>query len=264
MSASNEEKEFIAGFIDGDGCLRIPKPTKKLPNPGPVVYVMQSHDAGPPPELVYIQARYGGDMIEKPPVAGARKCWVLRFLRANESMALIRDIATFGALKSKQARRAVDYFDQGKNDAPKLFEELRLDKKNYSTIDIEPSKITEAYIAGLFAAEGSLGMNKASDGGYVLQTTITQYGCGRLLEAIRDKIGFGSICSGPSLRFSTAQSLTFFKTISPFLIGQKARQVQLVEEYHRSRTSKRGKKRTAEETKEMETIAKKLKEMKKE
>jgi hypothetical protein len=57
----NFEKEIVAGFIDGDGLVCLPASSGSNRHPTPCVCIYQSHDAGIPEELHYIQRHYSGD-----------------------------------------------------------------------------------------------------------------------------------------------------------------------------------------------------------
>ncbi len=256
--------QFVAGFIDGDGCLTVPKPTKgngALPR----IHVAQSCDGGAPPELVFIANQYGGRIVEKPRVEGARRCWVLRIIKAKATAALLQHIADHAILKAPQARVIIEYLVSARDaaTAESTRAKLALLKKSYAAVHVNGARLTDAYLAGFFAAEGSLGMYTATTGNVTLSATITQYGCARILESMRDALGYGSVVGGRQLRLSCGQAMAFFERIGPHLVGQKKAQVDLAVEYHRRRAAANGKKRTEEEKIEMKETAERLKVLKK-
>ena len=69
----DEERQYVAGIIDGDGCVHLNAPSERVPRPAPYVTVSQAYNAGQPPELVYLQSRVSGTIHPRKRAAGNRR-----------------------------------------------------------------------------------------------------------------------------------------------------------------------------------------------
>lgn len=154
------------------------------------------------------------------------------------------------------------YEKNGRENNQWFYEFLRDAKKRYHQVRIDESRLTLPYIAGLFAAEGSAGIY-ARHGGklHSLAATITQIGCERLMHAIRDKIGFGSVHKG-RLHFACKAAARFLRKIRPYLIGQKREQVKVALRFQRKIRHPRGQRIKKKQTRRMKRYADKLKKLK--
>ena len=92
-------------------------------------------------------------------------------------------------------------------------------------VDIDANRLTPEYLAGLFAADGSVGIY---DGRLVV--TITQKSCPRLCQAIATKRGDGCAANGNYVARGKA-GLLFLMEIATLIVGQKAEQVRLAIRY---------------------------------
>lgn len=174
-------------------------------------------------------------------------------------------VADYGVIKHVQARMVLDHMSDPSSDPLAFSEALHEMKGKYGEVAIDRSRLTPAAMAGFFAAEGSVGMYKATRG-MKLRATISQYSCNQILDGIAGVLGFGFIV-GKILQFSCGQTVIFLRLIAQHIPPrfQKHAQVELALAFVESRTSKKhGRlKRTQEQTDEMECTAKRLKEMKK-
>jgi hypothetical protein len=65
VMATTEELQFIAGFIDGDGCISLNTPSAHDKTPSPTLQIRQSRDSNVPEELLFIQGLFGGSIVKK-------------------------------------------------------------------------------------------------------------------------------------------------------------------------------------------------------
>lgn len=262
---SSDLREFVAGFVDGDGCIGIERPNTKVPRPIPGVSIGQSHLNGYPPELEFVRKHFGGSIsLSVPGTETKRPAWKLRIRKKSEVPEILGAIASHGVVKGPQAVVALDYLSNGRNDPQITRDKLDALKTMgaYANVEIHRNKITVPYLAGLFAAEGSVFMAQASDGNYTLRTCIAQSSCIPLLEAIREKLGSGCVGSGV-LQLSCAQAIPFLQAIQPYLKdSQKKRQVHLALKFHANKTTTQGRRRTEAEQKKLKKIAKKIRKLK--
>jgi hypothetical protein len=66
----------------------------------------------------------------------------------------------------------------------------------YSDEVFRPDRINNEWIGGFFAAEGSASVNTNGTGGSSILVTITQTSHPEVLEAIKERLGYGSISCG--------------------------------------------------------------------
>lgn len=263
-SISREELQFVAGLIDGDGCIRLESPRLHQPRPIPLLSLKQARAEGVPPELSFVQGIFGGAVYRSENTGTNWRCtWTLRITALKEIEVLLGAISECAVLKLPQIDRALEYLRADRKDATAVSEFLKMAKKDYQTIRIDSARLTSAYLAGLFAAEGSLSyVWHKSVGAPMLRSSIAQSNCIAILAAIRETMGFGFVRSG-QIHFSCRQTLKLLEMIRPYMYGsQKAPQVDEVFEYVRTKTSGSGHKRTAEEEQKLKEISQKLKIMK--
>lgn len=259
--------QYIAGFIDGDGCIRLHAPSETCPRPTPYVAITQSYNRREPPELRDLQRRLGGTIqVQGDATETQRKKWVLHIAVQHDVQKVLELISRHGVVKKAQADVALQYLQQGRPSDGTFSEEVTAAKALYHTAVIDETKLTDAYCAGLFAAEGYLGTNPSRAGGlgHTFRSCIAQAQCEHLLYAIRAKLGYGNVARGV-LSFASGQTLRFIERVESHMQkSQKRRQVRYVLEKAGSSFLKpqRGKKRTPEDREKMEKIVQRLKKMK--
>jgi hypothetical protein len=252
--------KFVAGFFDGDGCVFIPANGRK--KPFPVVTFAQSYESGVPPELEHIQRLYGGSIYRLDRMTpGSRISWRLRILRKEEVVKILHDLVQYCVLKLDQVRHCLEYTQAGLVET-ELYQEILCDaKENIASAPYMIMRVCDEYVAGLTAAEGSVGFYHTKSGSLIVTTKIYQNSCPMLLTAVRLFLGFGNVNSG-SLQFSGVQTKKLFDRIRPHMVGQKLPQVELVHDFLVHRTVKRGKKRSPEDIDETKKIEEQLKKLK--
>lgn len=266
MAATASVLQFIGGFFDGDGCVAIPEPNKGRagPFPNPSVRFHQSFDAGVPPELEYVRERYGGIVrVVRQGWNGHRTEWELRYV-GHDALPILRDLPATCVLKRPQVGAAMAYLASDRKDPMKCWKELKSAKSNYRDVAIDDERLTAAYVAGLFAAEGCVVVAKVfsyRETFHYFHADIRQNSCPRLLERIRDKIGVGKVDSG-SLRCNRVAASVLFGLIQPHLVGQKKAQVDLVLGFKPRVCKRLGERRDPADKEESERIARELKRMK--
>lgn len=253
--------EYIAGFFDGDGTITLKPPGKgRGTHPAPYAALSQAHNAGEPPELVHVQALYGGTMLKSRDATSARRStWMLTFSVEGTERLLEDVIARHGIAKRLEAESAIAYLRSGRVDAQTTHDFLVAAKKDRQDIHIDPARITPAYLAGLFTADGTVTLNRG-----LPFVNIAAKRCIKLLRAIRDKLGYGTVYADAGwIGFHSAVAVQFLEHIRPHLPNcQKLPQVRLTLEYANSMTFGSTKRKTPEQIARKEETLKELKRMK--
>jgi hypothetical protein len=250
---TTEQREFVVGFNDGDGSV--------LMNGRYVrIEIGQSCDAGQPPELVHVQRYYGGSIRDRGVIPGKRRAWILVIADRMQVLPLLEDIVRFGIMKAPQARLALEFLrSDGKT--PELYgAALSRGKLEYESVPIDPAKLTNAYLAGFFAADGSVGFYGNAKSDLFLSVGLGKKSCPALLRAIREKLGHGYVGKG-LLHLKCNGAMQFLSQIQEHVVGQKRPQVDVAIDFQSKRP--RGGKRTAEQRDKEKDVARKLKVMKK-
>jgi hypothetical protein len=259
-NTTEEVNQLIVGFLDGDGCIT----QSSSKNASPILVATQSYDDGVPPELLWLQEHLGGTArVARKKAGEVRTQWHLSISSRAEMEPALNLIVQHGILKREQATCALDYF-QDREEARTTATKLRELKSEYASSVVYQERITDAYIAGLFMAEGNVGMYRNKHGGLDLSSKITKNGCVPLLHGIRSKLGFGSVCSG-AIHFSSRQTIQFLDRVSKFITkkrSQKFQQLELVSNWYKTKTAGSGYDLTEQDKATMERIATKLKTLK--
>lgn len=272
MEIPLEVKQFIAGFIDGDGCITLIQPRDDRNKPCPIVMVNQAKDSSVPEELEYVQKFYGGTITESQRVVKRRRYWQLNIRRQEDVVKILLDLKKHCVIKNRQAEAALDYLLEGRDRHKYYAEKLLGLKKAYSSIVPDASRFCAPYLAGIFAAEGSVGLYQRKDrpngNGLKLTALLPQHCCPAFIHAVKNHLGYGSVVSErvgkTALHLSALQCRQFFALISPFLIGQKAPQVKLALEIQAKVPPSGGFKRSSSHQFDAKEIEEKMKKMKKE
>ena len=210
-------REFAAGFCDGDGNLH-------LGRTGTKISVFQSQTDGIPAILEWFRNVFPNSTYSTLPGKGnVRRKHTLKW-SGTAGYFFIKCVAQNGIVKRAQAKILLDFLDHFLttgfyyDQRQEMREDIqRLNKtESYQEIEIHPGSITNAYIAGLFDAEGSVG----SYGMGLCRISISQWSCTRLLEMIRELVG-GSIHQG-MIRFGSDGCVKLLKTILPFSVQKRS------------------------------------------
>lgn len=261
MEVPHNIKEFVAGFIDGDGSILLPRPHTTSQRPLPVVILAQSYNDDQPPELLFVQRYYGGNLhIIAAATNAHRCCWQLH-IKSETLVTLLEDLGDHAIVKRGRASSALRYIESERDDPIFHYHRMRAVSKLEPDISVDHARLTDAYLAGLFAAEGSIGFYRTKRGG-VNNVNIAQAACVPLLSAIRTLLGFGNI-NPDGISFPKLPSLRFLDRIAPYLIGQKQRQVVLYMQFHaRYPLVTRAKSTNQKRLAEAEEVAREMKRLK--
>ena len=226
---------------DGDGFIKFSRYSV-------AVLFGQSQDAGVPEILTYLKTFYGGSILLSAPRNGMNRAkWVLLISGDRCRPALI-DIAKHATIKCKQACVALAFMDDNEANkrasAPKVKAQLSDMKRRYSEVAIDRRRIKYAYLAGLFAAEGNVDINKRG----LINIKIAQKSCIPLLNLIASGLECGTV-NNVCLNISGKKAVPFMRAILPFIVGPKKPQILIALQQIDDQIARRGRKRTREDEK---------------
>jgi len=205
--------EYIAGLYDGDGCISLNAEGKIR------VALSQSEERGKPVVVGYIQHRYDANYHTTPSVAGNARNAHCVILYGKYAIEILREIESFGILKAGQATAAIKFIVKDIN-YEECYEEVSNAKttSRYSSVPIIISRLTPAYIAGFFDAEGCIMVNKTSS----ICAQISQRQSPALLLAIIDLYPGGSLdAKRDKALWCGANALTLLSAIAPYSIHKR-------------------------------------------
>lgn len=260
------EAQYLAGFLDGDGNISLLSRSRRWLRPAPCVSAAQSYNRREPPELRFLQSKFdGGIYRDREATETARCSW--RFQAYASSMEkMLSVMADHGIVKRPQAELALDYLAGEKIDAEYFAYEISREKSIVESVEIDVDRLTIPYLAGLFVAEGSVGLHLNQCRSYNLASSIRQSSCPRLLHAIKNKLGYGYVSSG-QLKFSGKATAKFLESVQPFIKkSQKRRQINVAQKYVQYAATvgvRPGVPRSGKEKTRIERFAKKLRKLKK-
>lgn len=192
---SIEHQQFMAGFCDGDGMIRIVKSEYKNKNNSkytysPFVQFSQSQDSEIPEILNLIQNIYSyGRTLSCPRNGNKRKAWKLIYY-SQFCTELLQHLAAHCILKANQAKIALQCWNDIDNgDFSKCedyYQTLTKLKDEYQEVKIDEKRINPHWLCGFFDAEGCVGVYRQNrTGSYGLQLHFAQKSSPALLEAIQ-------------------------------------------------------------------------------
>lgn len=261
-SPSEDVKRFVAGFGDGDGHITIQQATTRPRADPPKVIFYQSRNDGAPPELLYIQEHYESVLHSRPQRRGARTEWRLE-IRGPGVKAILGDWASNGVVKARQAEIALEYMnaDDRKSVAPRYSALLKQTKAS-AISPVHTERMVPAYLAGLFAADGCVGVYRSGEKYWVSSASIIS-AHEEIRRAIHSKVGEGCV-NAKAVVFWSNQAARFGESILPHLHGSKVEQLKYMLDFQKAQSSKgwQFQKRTPEELKELEDMSNKMKKMK--
>lgn len=195
-------KEYIAGFIDGDGCFGVEQKTGQSR-----VSVYQSQEAGIPKVLLFIQSWYGGSIIKPRRRAATRRLSHSLEIRGPWAVWLMRDFLEVGILKREQAAEILRMRAMSRGERSSTAKDIQRSKKltTKQSVQLTPTdqRLTWPYITGLFDAEGCVEFRGSP---YICISQLSNFS---ILECIRHKIGEGhaTVYKHGVLRVSAQQSI---------------------------------------------------------
>jgi hypothetical protein len=230
-TATVEIMQHIAGFFDGDGCVIIPpKREKDSIGPCPHIIISQSYNASVPPEFTYIAKYFNGTLwtSDKSPPPNTRKNWKFLLQSLKNVTTFLKAISPYVIKKRRQVDLALEYLRGNREISTHADYKERISQctRTYYTVEVDNQRLTYAYIAGLFEADGTVSAPKENANNFKLEAQIKGSESPILLDAIQQYVAYGC-CSGGHWKASSQQAATFCRNIQPFIIGQKKPQIVL-------------------------------------
>lgn len=147
---SIQQRKYIAGLMDGDGCIRHTGSTIS-------VSIRQSQNDGQPAVIAMLQKLYGGNVVHREAHGNFRKQHCLE-LGGYNCLPVLYDIMPYLVLKPQQARIAYNFLmaDSPFTERENVFATLR-DMKlmdAYQAVPVSVSQLSDPYLSGFFDAEG--------------------------------------------------------------------------------------------------------------
>ncbi len=252
------KREYVAGFFDGDGSVEVGSSIK--------LSIKQSQRIGEPAVIRRFKDWFPRfkNYVQMSKKASHRPCHKLEW-NGEPSYSLLMCSEDYGIIKRAQSavvRPLLDnYFLSGKYDwglgTGVLSEHLSTLKENYAGVEINSTRLTDAYISGLFDAEGCI----SGDSSDYIQCSISQESCPRLLIEIQKRVGGNIPPSNPGkLRIFGDTLVQFLRRIRPYSI-QKLSQIDLALECLKLRCAP-GKRLRDEVRERKQEIARELKRLK--
>lgn len=218
---SDVDKSRIAGFLDGDGCIEAsPKPSGITGKTKVSISITaaQSRNRGEPSEFEFLRSVLPGTVWERrAKTAQHRASWKWQASGRSVILATLLVMEGKAALKPRQAEIAKAFL-LGNSAAAVTVLALAKSKDEYQSTEVDAARVNDAYLAGLFAAEGYIAVDKG------IRVSITQRNSPELLKTIQAKFG-GSIRRDEELIIWDPCASVFLARIQPMLFGAKCSQV---------------------------------------
>ena len=263
---------FIAGFFDGDGTIAIPRrDQKKNPKPLPSITFAQSCNGGVPPELESLRMQVGGTIsVSSKATLNHRCCWRLCVRQTSQIIDLLSLLDRCCIVKLPQIKTVLAYMATDRSSPETFSSTLKQQKKETHHLDVDKRRVTDSYLAGMFAADGTVGIYGKSEEvrGQQLHCRIAQLKCPPLLLAIQEVLGFGSLDIGSKhpvaqISFTAGKAMQFLKRIYPSLHGAKRLQTELALEFQATKRRRGATPVDQETTDRRNEIQQQLKKLKK-
>lgn len=264
FTRTEAHKQWCVGFSDGDGHLRVTTSAEPSSSGSVGVSIKQSRDSGEPSELTFLLLMYGGRIrkVKHEKTEENKNCrqrWRLEMYGRVTAGRFLEDVIAYGVVDRPVAEILTRFNDRGCADALWYKTAAEKERKNRSYIDIDCSRFTWAYLAGLFAADGTCCIDKAG----IVRANITMKTCPRLLDAISATLGVGTADWN---RFEVwgEEAVYFLRSIAPFSLGAKTEQIRIVLGWWDRRYGPgSGYEMTAEQREELAPLRKRLSVLKK-
>lgn len=272
---SEEMKQYFAAVVDGDGSVQFKKDGVLT-----ITVTQSSCDKNPPNMLMRFKECFDGSIQGPRHIQGKYKMnkpVYTFYLGGRQCQPLLEIVAKYGIIKKPQAQMALECIKQSKNRlSSHLLTLSKNDKKffynyfdvaksneSYAAVEIEKERITDAWIAGFFDAEGYVG-HQISDkkNNHCIRMSFAQGSCVPILHAINEKFENIGYVTKHELEFRGQNILKVISRIEKYLI-EKKEQVALVKNHLQVIASRNRKERNEDELKFDYFMAKKCSMMKK-
>lgn len=232
-----EVKQYVSGFMDGDGSIMMG--VSNTNQYSLVVRGFQSQDNGIPVILYLLRHFYGGLIYTSLKRRENQRTQHWYEIQGIKSQYILKDLSEYQLLKRNQALLAAEYL---KLENPSVeVQQSYVDRLHamkdlaaYQAVTFENRPISDAYIAGLFDAEGSIGLSKSAQTA-CFWTTIAQKSSLNLLQYIKTHLNNNVKTTinknGDILNISTRSTTEFISRILPYST-QKKPQLLLAQEFY--------------------------------
>ena len=225
---SREDDERDVGFMDGDGMIQ--RHYRQIR-----VQIAESSRLGEPELLKAVQMRFGGVIMKLSDgkTEDQRPQYCLRIHENSKHHPFLDAIAQHGIVKEPQAREALCFLSG--DTASRLRQEacdrrLQELKSEYKLIPVDPTKLTPAYRAGLFEAEGCCRIHDGS-----IYIDWAQEGSLDLLKALSNVYGslYGlkGIVRGGNFRIQGDKTAPVIQELRKWVRGTKLLQLDIIDEH---------------------------------
>lgn len=218
--------EYISAMFDGDGSVGVYKTRLR-------VAFYQSSNTGIPDVLLFIQKRFGGRLHSSKRRKSHKIEHSLKFT-GERSQALLTHLGAHSILKRDQILEAVKFCELiHVKDTSKQRDEIAQKLKSLKQqdvlkeVDISVDKLTPAYMAGIFDAEGCIQLTSGS-----IRLQITQFNCPRFLEALVNKYQCGDIQEQGQFRVYAVHAFRIIEQLLPFSIVKKEQLKEAITYYN--------------------------------
>jgi len=192
---TEEEKQWVAGFLDGDGCLSLYNKKNKSGSCllQPFIMFSQAQDEGTPKVLVKIQELYGGSIIKHDSCKkfkNKRKRHQLHIRQETTIKEILNIMIKYSTIKYAQAQFLLDKYKEGRSydnieEANEQSEILKNMHHTYEDVKVDENRFSPPYMGGLFDAEGCVCVYTSGK----LTVSLSQEGSSQLRKCIVEKYG---------------------------------------------------------------------------
>jgi hypothetical protein len=216
--SATEERErhmFIAGFMDGDGCISLREDYQLF------VGIGQSCNEKIPLVIQWLGALFEIQVYssEYHHIRPNQRMMHRLVLRNGYTRPMLNIMLEHSIIKRDQAEKTLQFLN-GEISARDAYEYLKRakEKEVYQNVSIDRSKMTFPYIAGLFDAEGCVWARAT-----VLCTNITQPQSPRILHLLTEIFPGGRVQDEAQVTWEAERATRFLSAIEPFTIHKRPR-----------------------------------------
>lgn len=209
------DPRYLGGLYDGDGTVTIHRTTSgyqlKVAFYQSVVNILE-----------VLQKKYGGHIYKATRKRENQRREYFHIVRGENCEPLLRDLEKGCIMKYEKVKIAQEFLKliNKPNDEKKyeLYDKIRKLNSEEEISYIKPyQNINTVYIAGLFDAEGYIGINRLNN----MKFTITQDSDHNILYCIKDFLGFGNVYKASWYNNNAKKLVPFINEIKDYLIVKK-------------------------------------------
>lgn len=221
LNVSVEDQMTVSSLCDGDACVRLSIAGNFR------VEIAQAQRNGRPEVLQWIASLFPNGTFpnpEAPRNANQRPKHKWTIFGEN-AWQFLNMLATHGIIKAPQAKLIAD---EQSTQVRHLFLDLKRMKhiEAYQALEIDPKRVTWPYVAGLFLAEGCVGVYAQKNTVFRFMLVISQRASPKLLHEIRKLFGNRGNVTEEQFRVEKDEAIMFIRAIYPYLHGVKKPQCE--------------------------------------